>query len=231
MRIARSSLVVICLVGTTPLLSAQKPTTISVTTTIYDYSGPTQLLMRSDDYSGTPDAVYASGSTNGVTSEIDSSGNWALYIGRPTGRQAQRYLFITPNQPVGGVQPPSSVPIPTPMLYGGQVHTICPMPFPSLGMGIVYDCQLGTEFHYGAPDTVYKLAMGPSLPWGGPATGVASVVCNNVSGGKCVDWTITPNANAQNPNVANLYYYVGRTATWVFLGQYYNTFLIHVTNL
>jgi len=43
---------------------------------------------------------------------------------------------------------------------------------------------------------------------------------------------IVPNAGAPNADVANLYRYSskGRTATWVFIGQYYNTFRIDVTN-
>ena len=113
------------------------------------------------------------------------------------------------------------------MLYDNvQAHCQSAIAFPIMGLGINYDCQLNVEFHYSG--LVYKLAMGPGLD--GPATGVASVVCNNVIGGQCVDWTIAPDGSAANVNVANLYYYVGSTATWVFLGQYYNTFLIHLTN-
>ena len=207
-----------------PLQSAQKNTSFNVTTTVNDYNGSTQLLMRSDDYNGAGFATYAyAAPRSNVTSEIDSSGNWAFYVGNP------RYLWLTPNQPIGS-QPTSTVPIPTAGYYEGQTHSLCPMAFPSLGMGIAYSCQLGVEFHYGG--LVYKLAMGPALPWGGPATGVASVVCNQVKNNQCVNWTITsaPDANGQNANVANLYYYVGSTATWVFVGQYSNSFLIHVTN-
>lgn len=207
---------------TAPLLSAQKNTTVNVTTTVNDYNGSTQLLTSSDDYNGSGFATY-SFARNSVTSEIDSNGNWALYVANP------RYLWLSPNQPIGSQQA-STVPIPTAGYYGGQAHGICSIAFTSLGMGIAYSCQLGVEFDYGG--LTYKLAMGPALPWGGPATGVASVVCNQVKNNQCADWTMTsaPDANGQNANVANLYYYVGKTATWVYLGQYSNSFLIHVTN-
>lgn len=97
-------------------------------------------------------------------------------------------------------------------------------------MGIAYPCQLGVEIHY--PDqssgVVYKLAMGPSLPWGGPSTGVANVVCNSVQNNQCASWTITPgpDGSGQNTNVANLYYYTN--GNWVYLGEYYNSFKIRV---
>jgi hypothetical protein len=206
-----------------PLLSAQKVTTINVTTTVYDNNGATALLMGSDDYNCN-NCGFANYTTqkNAVTSEIDSNGNWALYIGT----QTVRTLFITPDDPVG-LQPPAP---PQNHYNDVQVHGLCSIPFPSLGMGMTYTCQLGVEFHYNGQ--VYKLAMGPNLPFGGPATGVASVVCNNVSGNQCVDWTISPNASAPNANVANLYFYSSSkgTATWNFVGQYYNTFLIRVTH-
>jgi hypothetical protein len=216
-------------VAAAPLFSAQKTT--NATTTIYDCNGSCNgtnaLLMRSDDYNGVGFAIYTTvtkGSAAAI-SEIDSDGNWALYLGSAD----VRTVFLTPNSPVGSepTAPPAGN-------YNDlQAHGICrdqngnPLSFPSLGMGISYSCQLGVEFHSGGQ--VYKLAMGPSLPFGGPSTGVASVVCNRVSSNHCVDWTISTSAGTPNPNVANLYYYIGSTATWAYIGQYYNSFLIHVT--
>ena len=54
------------------------------------------------------------------------------------------------------------------------------------------------------------------------------MTCNavNSSSGECVSWTITPNmtaSSANNPTVANLYYYA-RGGKLTFIGQYYNTF-------
>lgn len=203
---------------TTPLQSAQKNTNINVTTTIYDYNGATQLLMRSDDYNGAGSAIYAS--------YIDTSGNLALYLGSP------RALYITPDEPVGS-QP--SAPPRAYYNYAVQAHSQCydqhlnQVPFPSLVNGSG-NCQVGVEFHYNG--LVYKLAMGPNVDSGGPATGLATVVCNGVSNNQCVNWTVAPNTAAASPNVANLYYYNTSHASsgWVFVGQYYQSFLIHVTN-
>lgn len=46
---------------------------------------------------------------------------------------------------------------------------------------VLGEALLGVEFHYGNPDVVYKLAMGSALPWGGPSTGDAGVICNRGS--------------------------------------------------
>lgn len=61
---------------------------------------------------------------------------------------------------------------------------------------------------------------------------MVAVTCNQVSNNQCVSWSIVPNANAPNANVANLYWYSskGKNSTWVFVGQYCNTFRIDVTN-
>jgi hypothetical protein len=210
-----------------PLISAQKSTT-TTTTTIYDCNGSCNgtnaLLMRSDDYNGVGYATYTTVTKGSATaaSGFDSNG-WDLSLSSAS----LRTLYLTPNDPVG-TQPAA----PPAGNYNEslQAHGICkdtngnPIAFASLGTGIVYGCQLVVEFQQGG--MMYKLAMGPNLPWGGPATGVASVVCNKISNNQCVDWTIS-SATAQ---VANLYYYVGWTATWVYVGQYYSSFLIHVTN-
>jgi hypothetical protein len=224
-----------------PLLSAQKTTTTNVTATVYDCSGSctgtNQLLMRSDDYNGSGSAAYATtsnkGNTGNVQSYIDTDGTWALYLSG----QSLRTLWITPNDPVGATQPSTTVPIPVPGFYSHnvQAHSGCYdatnnlVPFPNLLNGS-NNCRVGAEFYYSG--LVYKLVMGPDLPWGGPTTGLASVVCNKLSGNQCIDWTIAPNTAAANPNVANLYYYNAsiKNPGWVFVGQYYNTFLVHLTN-
>ncbi len=103
------------------------------------------------------------------------------------------------------------------------------------------NCKLGTNFNSGG--TLYKLLMSPfpfsgagdgtptCPPTGCPATGFATVTCNKVSNSQCVSWTIMPYTNAPNANGANLYSYTGtRKGPWVFIGQYYNTYRIDVTN-
>jgi hypothetical protein len=109
------------------------------------------------------------------------------------------------------------------------------VPFPNLVNGSG-NCSLAVNFFYGG--TLYKLLMRPGslegtlCPSGGcPATGLAKVNCNAVSNNQCVSWTITPNSDAPLVGVANLYSYTGPRGTpWVYIGQYFNTFLINASN-
>jgi hypothetical protein len=84
----------------------------------------------------------------------------------------------------------------------------------------------------------YKLAMGPSLlqtlistPNAAPATGLVTVTCNSTSSGQCVNWTITPNTATGSTNlpIADLFYYA-KGGKLTFIGQYYDTFQIDLTN-
>jgi hypothetical protein len=68
---------------------------------------------------------------------------------------------------------------------------------------------------------------------GCPATGLATLTCNKVINNQCVSWTIVPNTSAAHANVANLYKEGGGSrgsTTWTFIGEYYDTFRIDVTN-
>jgi hypothetical protein len=223
-------------------IAAQKTTSTSanVTAVIHDYSsdGLTQLLLRSDDYKGSGQATYTS--TSSRSSSLRSwivGGEWDLILYS----QSARTLWITPNDPVG------SQPAGPPAGYywqGVQASSRCfdqngntvPLPNVVTSSG---NCNLWVNFNSGG--TLYKLLMSP-FPFSGagdvqptcpatgcPATGLATVTCNNVSNGQCLNWTIVPNANAPNANVANLYW-LSRKGGWVFIGQYYNTFRIDVTN-
>ena len=67
--------------------AAQKTTTstsINVTAVIHDYSsdGLTQLLLRSDDHSGSGQATYTTFSSRGssLSSSIASNGEWQLSL-------------------------------------------------------------------------------------------------------------------------------------------------------
>ena|SRR5215469_3275048 len=87
------------------LVSAQNKA-FNVTTTIYDSNGSAALLMRSDNYNGSGFATYTT-TTEGnssVSSQIDTSGDWALYWGSP------RSVWLTTDQPLAS-QPVSPVPI------------------------------------------------------------------------------------------------------------------------
>jgi len=224
--------------------AAQKTTSTStnVTTIVYDYAtDASQLRMRSDDYNGSGQAAYTTSSSKSASlSSSIVGGEWILKLYQ----QSLRTLWITPNDPVG------SQPAGPPAGYywdGVQSSSRC---FDQNGNTVPLqnvvtssgNCKLGVNFSSGG--TVYKVLMSP-FPFSGsgdgtpvcpstgcPATGVVSVTCNVLSGGQCVSWTIVPNAGAPNANVANLYRYSSSRGTsyWTFIGQYYNSFRIDVTN-
>ena len=221
--------------------AAAKPnSTINVISTVYDFDEiGTPLLMRSDDFNATGQATYTMFKGKGanapfVNSLINADGEWVLGMNDQSGRA----LWITPNQAIDSSQ--SSVP-PAGFYAVQKTYSLCrdqsgnPVPFPNLinGSG---NCSLAVNFFYGG--SLYKLLMRPgslegsSCPSGGcPLTGLAKVTCNAVSANKCVNWTITPNAEAALVGVSNLYSYTGpRGSEWVFIGQYYNTFRINASS-
>ena len=217
-----------------------KTSAINVTTTVYDSDTiGAQLLMRSDDYNEFDHATYTTIKGRGangpwVYSQITAEGQWFLSMNDQSGRS----VWITPNQAIDGSQPAA----PPAGYYAIQkAYSVCrdqdgnTMPFQNLVNGSG-NCSLTVNFFYGG--ILYKLLMRPGQlegtfcpPGGCPATGLAEVTCNAVSNNQCVNWTITPNADAPQVGVANLYSYTGpRGSEWVFIGQYYNTYRIHATN-
>jgi len=209
-----------------------------VTTIIFDYDLlGNQLLMRSDDYNGVSQATYTTVTGKGanapaVGSEILSDGKWQISMND----QSHRSVWITPNQGIDSSQPAA----PPAGLYAIQkAYSVCrdqsenPVPYPNLVNGSG-NCSMAVNFFFGG--VLYKLLMRPDSldgtlcpPSGCPATGLSQVTCNAVANNQCVNWTITPNSSAPLVGVSNLYQYGGpRGASWVFIGQYYNTYRINV---
>jgi hypothetical protein len=210
-------------------------TSVNVTTIVHDYDASgTQLLNRSDDYNGSGEATYSAKDTN-VSSFIDA-GEWFLDLyGQNTRQTVLRKLYVTPND----VYNSRAISVPPAGLYWQNIElsgncwdqNLNRVPFENV-VTSSGNCSLGLDFGY--KGTVYKLLLSPvrKNP-GDPAMGLVTVTCNNVSGNQCVSWTLTPNASAgaPNPTVANLYSYTGTVKQpWVFIGQYYDTFRIDVTN-
>jgi hypothetical protein len=207
-------------------IAASKTTNINTTSVVHDNTLGTQLLLRSDDFNGSQQATYSG-------SFLDSA-NWHFYL--PAGRT----LFVTPDSPINGSQPTA----PPPGYYSQsiEVYSRCDdqygnaVYFPNIVTGSG-NCSLGVDFGYNG--TIYKLLMNPTgvppttttCPAGGcPLTGTTTVTCNAVNAGQCVSWTIVPNANAANVNVASLFRSSGGKTGWLYIGQYYNTFRIDITN-
>jgi hypothetical protein len=208
---------------------------IPVTTVVLDNdSAGAQLHIRSDDYNDAGRATYTTingcGNKPCLASEINYLGVWHLNLYN----QSARTLWITPNDPIDGSQPAG----PPAGYYWQNVEAYCQcydqsgniVPFQNLTNGS-NNCSLAVDFHYpniSNQGTIYKLVMSPHLPAPGPATGLASVACNSVSNGQCINWTITPNTAAPNATVADLFYYGKRGL--VFVGQYYNLFRIDASS-
>ena len=207
----------------------------------YDALGATLQLLRSDDYNGIGQATYTTSSSGGSSlSSTFVNGEWNLNLAN----QSLRTVYIKPNAPIDSLQPQGP---PAGNYWDGvvvrsgcfdQSGNIVPLANVVTSSG---NCKLYVNFNSGG--TLYKLAMSP-FPFsvggsppptcpstGCPATGAVTVTCNAVSNGQCVTWTIEPNATAPRANVANLYrYYSAKgSATWIFLGQYYNSFRIGLT--
>jgi hypothetical protein len=68
---------------------------------------------------------------------------------------------------------------------------------------LTFSSNCGMILDFGYNGTEYEITMAPTgaLAFSGPNTGLVTVTCNSVVGGKCVSWTITPNltASATNP--------------------------------
>jgi hypothetical protein len=218
----------------------------NATATFYDYDalGTTLQSLRSDDYNGTLQATYApfSSRNSALISEFTPGGEWNFNLAN----QSLRTVYITPNFAIDNLQPPGP-----PAGYYSQGAIVRSGCFDQNGNIVPLanvvttsgNCKLGVNFNSGG--TTYKLLMSPfPLSGGGdppptcpangcPATGVVTVTCNALSSGQCVNWTIEPNVAAANANVANLYRFSSTPkplGTWIFIGQYYNSFRIGLTN-
>jgi hypothetical protein len=209
-----------------------------VTSVVFDNDDTgAPLLMRSDNYNGAGQATYTNIKAKGagylVSSEILANGRWQLALKDESGRT----LWVTPDEGIDSSQPPA----PPAGYYAVQkAFSTCRdqggniVPFQNVVNGSG-NCSMTVNFFYGG--VLYMLTMRPGslegalCPSGGcPATGLAKVSCNEVANSQCVNWTITPNANAPLVRVSNLYSYTGpRDTPWVYIGQYYNSFSINVT--
>jgi len=228
-QILMMSLAVLAFMSSPGAAATSCPPSPNVTTIIhdFDFSG-TQVLLRSDDYNGTGQASYGSALDPNLSSTI-YCGWWSLRMYS----QSIRTVWITPNDPINNSQPQA----PPAGYYWVDVEGASKCYDQNLNLVyyqniLTTSSNCGLNFDFGYNGVKYKLSMSPSLPAPGPATGLVAVACNVVSGGQCVNWTLTPNLTASTahpPTVANLYYYA-RGGKLTFIGQYYNVFRVDVTN-
>lgn len=209
---------------------AGKPTSNSTNVSAIIHDTDTSgalLLFRSDDYNGSDDATYTA--VNNIVSSIDSTGIWHLNL--YTQKTGTRTVFVTPDIPVGSAP---AAPLANFYWKNVEITSKCTdssgntVPFSSLVNGSS-TCAFMVDFNFNG--IVYKLLVGRVLNATDPNPSEASVACNaQNSSGQCVNWSITTGQSAPGA-IANLYSFTGRpSAPWVFIGQYYNTFRIDVTN-
>ena len=211
----------------------------NVTTIVHDLdTNGTPLHIRSDDYQGGSlnEATYSASLDPNLSSDI-YAGTWFLRMYS----QSIRMLYVRPNDAINSSQPAGPPPIlewqiieVAARCYDQNLNQV-PLENILTSSG---NCLLMVDFYFGG--AIYKLAMGPSLsqtleahPAIAPATGLVTVICNSVSNGQCVNWTITPNmatGSSNPPTVADLFGPggTGKTKT-VSIGQYYDTFRIDIT--
>jgi len=215
-----------------PVMPAQKTNNINVTTTIYDNdSAGSQLLTRSDDYNGFQQASYStvgSGARKELTSVILSGDGWQVYLGN----QSLRTVWLTLSKPVNGSP---VAPVSDGFYYANvEVYSRCfdtsnhVIGFQAIPPGMASSrCSFGVDFSSGS-SAKYKLVMSPTTS----GTGWATVSCNSGSGNACMSWTIVPNSVAGGgnvPTVANLFKFA-KNGNLIYIGSYYNTFRVDVTN-
>lgn len=221
-RVATHALV--ALLSTCPV-AGQRATTMSVTTTIHDVdiSGGA-LLTRSDDYNGFQQATYTN--AGNVMSVIYTSGTpiWELFLGN----QSLRTLRLT-FSPVAGSPP---APIPNASYSSDtEVFSHCyntanqDVGFLPMTPGTSNNrCSLGIDFS--SSRIKYRLVMNP-VNYAG--TGWATVSCNAGNGTMCSSWTIIPNTvDGTCATIAYLFEFTNKGLT--YLGAYYNTYRIDITN-
>jgi hypothetical protein len=236
---ALAAVVILALAGLPPINASKNTVSIiNVTSIVHDNDAGTQLLIRSDDYNGTGQASYSAALDPNLSSDI-YNGVWFLNLYS----QSLRTLYITPNEAINSSQPAG----PAPGYYWENVEVASACRDANLNV-VPYEnittssgnCGMIIDFY--SAGTKYKLAMGPSLlktlqttPNVAPATGLVTVTCNSTSTSngvtQCVNWTITPNmatGNSNPPTVADLFDYTHKGL--IFVGQYYETFRIDLTN-
>ena len=215
------------------------PATINVTVTVHDYdTAGTLLLVRSDDYNGSGQAQYSMTSDPYITTNIYCGKFRFNLYSQTKSNQPIRTLYITPSDAINGSQPIG----PAPGYYWQNVELASgcydqngTMVYLQNIMTLSNNCGMILDFNSGG--TKYKLSIGPGcsgcagVP--APTTGLVTVTCNSIQNNQCVSWTFAPNmtpSSTNPPTVANLYYYGRANQPLIFVGQYYMTFRIDVTN-
>lgn len=194
--------------------------TYNVSSMVFDtdaFANPT--LVQGDDPTDAS-ATYAAGS-EGVISQIDTGNtDWNLDL-RSSNRAFLLTAITTSGAPVPGL--PAG-----PILYSGRIVSRCYAPTGGTTayswFNVTDDRNCAMRVNFTSGGSTYTMVMSP----GYAGTGTASVHCNAFGESSCVDWTVTPNPNAANAGVANLYV-ITKSGSERFVAACRLTFRMHVT--
>jgi len=204
------------------------------TSTIYDKSVDdlTFMDLRSDDLnpnltpSGGAFGIYGTSTTNLVYDRLEGAywSDWSLHLED----SATRWISLTLNRLSGsgptGVYPLHARVISRCFDPTGQTQDTVGLPSITTANP---NCSMHINFTVAGSD--YGLIMSPYYQ----DTGRATVYCNTVSGGQCVNWSIVPNLTQDsvinpNPLVADPFL-KGRAGKLTLVGTYSLTYRIGVT--
>jgi hypothetical protein len=212
----------------------------NVSSTIYDFDSlGTSFQLQSDDLNvnligtGGLYGIYKTDSSTNVINRIDGDGcvgnncDGSLYLDDSTTRSYRLTLNrLSGSGPTGTYS------------FHGHVHCVCFDPTGATTNTVSWfsittsNPNCGMRVRVPLNNTNYTLLMNPRYDSPQP-TGRATVTCTQqLPGGSCVAWTISPNLTQSsinpNPTVANLYS-ISRNGTYNFVGQYTLTYSVNVT--
>ena len=208
----------------------------NTTSTIYDKSvdDTTFLDLRSDDLNPdlTPSAgafgTYGNSATNSVLDRFEGASNsdWSLHLEN----SSTRWISLTLNR-LTGTGPTGVYTLHARVIsrcFDPTGATQNTMGWPTITAS---DPNCSMHINFSLSTTDYALIMSPYYD----NTGRATVSCNALSAGQCVDWTIVPNLTADsvinpNPLVGDLFSFAPHNGKMTLVGTYSLTYRVHLTS-
>jgi hypothetical protein len=171
---------------------------------------------------------------NGITSVSSilqgSSGDWVL----DTGSSTTRTILIDLRQPVpnSGAAPPFAWEL-LPARIISKCHEALAGSFPAMTLNQTLSCPTGIAFQYGGNSYGLMMTSGPNSDINYAETNNPLVTCTSVDGSNhCNKWTVLPirQPDGTIKNIARLRKALKGNNNFAFLGDYYLSFNIEVTN-